>query len=62
MANPLTEADLERIEDNLTQLKVADEQVKLAVQAGLDVTQMKETISGQRSQLLKLKQTYFPGK
>ena len=62
MANPLTENDLDQINSNLIQLKVADEQIKLAQQAGLDVTGLKDTANSQRSQLLKLKQTYFPGK
>lgn len=62
MANPLTDADLDQINANLTQLKVADEQIKLAQQAGLDVTTLKDTANTQRAQLIKLKQTYFPGK
>ena len=62
MANPLTDTDLEQINANLIQLKIADEQIKLAQQAGLDVTGLKDTANSQRSQLLKLKQTYFPGK
>ncbi len=62
MAEPLSEADLERIEANLIQLQAADEQAKKAIQAGIDVGDLKEQITNQRSQLLKLKQTYFPGK
>ena len=61
MANPLTENDLDQINSNLIQLKVADEQIKLAQQAGLDVSGLKDTANSQRSQLLNLKQTSFPG-
>ena len=62
MANPLTDTDLDLINDNLLQLKVANDQIKLAQQAGLDVTCLKQQASDQQAQLLKLKQTYFPGR
>ncbi len=61
MADPLTEKDLEQINDNLTQLAVADDAIKRAEQAGLDVSTFKVQSRDQRAQLLKLKQTYFPG-
>lgn len=61
MTEPLTDGDLGRINENLNQLKVADEQIKLAIQAGIDVSELQSTVAEQRNQLLKIKQTYFPG-
>jgi len=61
MAEPLVEADLEEINLRLDQLLVADSQIKKAEQAGLDVTTQRESSRNLRNQLLKLKQTYFPG-
>lgn len=61
MAGPLVETDLESINLNLERLLAADEQIKLAAQAGLDVTAFQEQSRAQRQQLLKIKQTYFPG-
>ena len=61
MAGPLIEKDLKEIDLRLDQLLEADEQIKLAERAGLDVTAFKDTARDQRNQLLKIKQTYFPG-
>lgn len=59
--NPLTPQDLETINLNLAQLTDAEEQIRQAEQAGLDVSDFKTRARDQRVQLLKLKQTYFPG-
>lgn len=59
--NPLTPQNLETIKLSLTQLNDVDEQIRLATQAGLDVSEFKTRAQDQRKQLLKLKQTYFPG-
>jgi ABC-type sugar transport system substrate-binding protein len=61
MADPLTKEDLASINDNLTQLSVAEDAIKRAEQAGVPVTEFKNQARDQRVQLLKLKQTYFPG-
>lgn len=61
MAGPLAEKDLQEINLNLDQLLAADEQIKLAERAGLNVEAQKETARTLRNQLLKVKQTYFPG-
>lgn len=61
MAGPLKDADLATINTNLEQLLIADEQIKMAQQAGIDVADFKKQATDQRSQLLKIKQTYFPG-
>ena len=59
---PLAEADLDEINRNLEQLNEADAQIRTAEQAGLDVTAFKQQAKEQRQQLLRIKQTYFPGK
>lgn len=61
MAGPLGDKDLEDIQLRLDQLVVADEEIKKAERAGLDVLALKETARTQRNQLLRIKQTYFPG-
>lgn len=61
MAEPLTPQDLEEIKANLTQLDIADDAIKTAKQAGLDVTGQEAESKAQRIQLLKIKQAYFPG-
>ena len=61
MAAPLTEQDLEQIKANITQLDIADDAIKTAKQAGLDVSLQEEESKAQRGQLLKIKQAYFPG-
>ncbi len=61
MADPLGEKDLETINANLDQLTIAEEEIRRATSAGLDVTELADTARAQRAQLLKLKQTYFPG-
>lgn len=61
MATPLTDADLQRINDNLLQLKDADEQAKVATAGGIDVSELKAQIAEQRAKLNKLKAAFFPG-
>lgn len=62
MAAPLTETDLEQIKANIQALDIADDAIKTAKQAGLDVTAQEENSKAQRAELLKIKQAYFPGR
>ena len=61
MAGPLGAKDLSQIQTNLDRLNLAEDEIKLAEQAGLDVSAFREQARTQRAQLLKIKQTYFPG-
>ena len=61
MADPLGAQDLETIEANLAQLSIAEDEIRRATAAGIDVKELADTARAQRAQLLKLKQTYFPG-
>lgn len=60
--HPLTSQDLDQLNTNLENLNVADAQIRQAEQAGIDVTVLKEQARANRNQLLKIKQSYFPGK
>ena len=62
MDGPLTESDFEGIKQQLETLDDLDEQLRLATQAGVDVTGQKEQARQNREQLIRLKQTYFPGR
>ena len=62
LESPLTEADYEGIKQQLDTLADLDEQLRLAAQAGVDVTTQKEQARKNREQLTKLKQTYFPNR
>ena len=61
MAGPLGAKDLSQIQTNLDRLQLAEDEIKMAEQAGLDVSLFREQARTQRAQLLKIKQTYFPG-
>lgn len=62
LESPLTEQDYEGIKTQLETLSALDEQLRLATQAGVDVTSQKEEARKSREQLTRLKQTYFPNK
>lgn len=51
---------LEGIKEQLTKLDIVKEDIRLAEQAGADVTQSKEDARKHRESLIRLKQTYFP--
>lgn len=62
MNGPLTDSDYEGIKTQLETLSDLDEQLRLASQAGVDVTAQKEQARQSREQLTRLKQTYFPNR
>lgn len=66
MARPaaqiFTEEDLQRINSALAQLDQANEVIDMATQAGIDVEQFKERARTNREQLLRIKNTFFPGR
>ena len=62
LESPLTEQDYEGIKQQLETLSDLDEQLRLAGQAGVDVTAQKEQARQSREQLTRLKQTYFPNR
>ena len=62
MANILKQADLERINQELLRLQEAEQDIKQAQIAGIDIGDQMDRVRETRQKLLKLKQAYFPGK
>lgn len=67
MATPKTpevlgEADLARINDALGKLSMAENVIDKATQAGLDVSTFKDRARTSKDQLLRIKNTFFPGR
>lgn len=58
----LTEQDLARINTALGQLDRADEVIDMATRSGIDVSTFKDRAKTSREQLLKIKNTFFPGR
>jgi hypothetical protein len=59
--NPLTIQHLDQIKLALRALDQAESAAELAQAAGIEVTAQLQTIQDQRTQLLKIKNVYFPG-
>jgi hypothetical protein len=60
VAAPLTAEDKNRIEQSLKDLKDAEDMVRRAKAAGLDMSQEEAVLNDTRRQLLGLKQQFFP--
>lgn len=58
----LNEDDLTRIQDGISKAEQAEQIIDMAEQAGIDVTQQKERAKKARDQLLRIKNTFFPGR
>jgi hypothetical protein len=59
---PLGETDYVELVRRMKDLDEADLQIQKAVQAGVDVSAQREKSRELRGQLLRLKQSYFPGR
>lgn len=57
-----TEADLQRINQALSQLDEAQQVIDAATQAGIDVTSFSDRAKQNRESLLRIKNTFFPGR
>jgi len=65
MAEPLevlTESDLQRINDALDRLESAQLTIDKAQEAGFDFSRQRERVQEARGRLLRIKQTFFPGR
>jgi hypothetical protein len=60
-ANPLTPDHLKQLNNALDAVKQAEYQIELATRAGIDVSNLKETNDANKTKLIMIKQTYFPG-
>lgn len=59
---PLSNEDLKSLNEQLDKLKDADEIADRAIRAGIDVSEQKKRIADMRSQAIRIKQQFFPGK
>jgi len=60
-SEPLTQADLERINSSLKSLDDADSIIERAKRAGIPLDEQEKESRDSRAQLLRIKQTFFPG-
>lgn len=60
--SPLTDADLEEMNRKLADLDAADQIIDKAVRAGIDMAGPIAKSREVREQLLRLKQSFFPGR
>lgn len=58
----LTEQDLARINTALASLDRADQVIDMATRAGIDVNTFKDRAKTSKEQLLRIKNTFFPGR
>jgi len=58
----LSENSFEELQQAIDGTKLVDQQIKKAIQAGIDVGNSAELNKQNRERLMKIKQTYFPGK
>jgi len=58
--SPLSTEALGSIDDALAAIKFGKEQIRMAIQAGIDVSNVEPRFKLAEERLLKIKQTYFP--
>lgn len=58
----LNEDDLTKLQSAIQQAERAEQIAEMAEQAGLDVTQQKARAKEARDRLLRIKNTFFPGR
>ncbi len=63
MANgPLTERDLEQINNALVEIENAEGIIAQAKQAGIDLSRQENDARETKEKLLRIKQAFFPGR
>lgn len=60
--NPLGEEHLQTLNQGIAQAEAANAQIELAKQAGIPVDQFEQGAKDTHARLLRMKQTYFPGR
>jgi hypothetical protein len=60
--SPLTDEHLNQINEGLTHVQIAESQIMLAKQAGIDVSSHEQQINAAKDRLLAIKRAYFPGR
>jgi len=59
--NPLTQSDLDDINQSIRELDEAMELMDTAARGGIDVTEERREAQETKAKLLRLKQAFFPG-
>lgn len=59
--SPLNDTHLEQLRKGLAAIEVAETQLLLAKQAGIDVSTLEKEIAENKVKLRAIKNTYFPG-
>ena len=60
--SPLTDDHLNQINDALQKVTVAESQITLAKQAGIEMAHHENQVTAAKERLLAIKRTYFPGR
>lgn len=60
--NLFSEEDFQRIENSIQNTSDAEEIIQLAKQAGFDVAEQEKRNKEARDKLLRIKNTFFPGR
>lgn len=60
--NPLTEQDLESMNEGLDKLKVAESLIEKSIRAGIDMSDPAKRTRELKEQLTRIKHTFFPGR
>ena len=61
-ADPLTDADLETMKEGIKRLDEADNLIKKSMAAGIDMKTQQERSREARTQITRIRQTFFPGR
>lgn len=61
-AGPLTERDLEQINQALVEIESAEGIIAQAKQAGIDLSRQETEARDTKEKLLRIKQAFFPGR
>ena len=59
---PLTDDDLEELKVRLTELDEADRLIEQAVRAGIEITEQQTRTRELRERLMRIRQSFFPGR
>jgi hypothetical protein len=61
-SNPLTEAHFQEIQRGLAAVTEAENQIKLAALAGIDLKEIAADVADAKDKLTRIKGVYFPGR
>lgn len=60
--HPFTDQDLDRLNEALQELTKAERLIEMGKRAGLDMSAQEQQAKDARSQALRFKQVFFPGR